>query len=218
MTIEVSTPRNVVVVTAPAYEPVSLATAKTYCRVDDDITSQDDIIRLLIGAARERAELLTGRAFIERDAQLRLDDLPSGNEPITLPWAPLQYVTYVRYKDINNAEQELSGSPDPIISDGGTGQPGRIAPLVGSNWPATNGAIGNVRIGFRCGYAPSGSPTDEAAYQAGLPGALKAWMAVRVSTFYEQREAIVVGDTVNQIPRDFVDGLLDGLRVDFGFA
>ena len=47
--------RNVIVLEAPAYEPVSRVRAKAWCRIDDDITDQDAVVDLLITAARERA-------------------------------------------------------------------------------------------------------------------------------------------------------------------
>lgn len=208
--------RNLRIVTAPVYEPVTLAQAKAFCRVDDDITDQDAVIRILIQAARERAEALTGRAFIQRDAELLMDGLPA-SEFIELPLAPLQYVSYVRYRDSSGAEQELAGSPDAWLQDTKS-TPGRVSPLYGASWPGTNCTVSNVRIGFRCGYAPVGSPDNEAAYQAGVPALLKMWMQVRVSTFYEQRESLVVGGILTQTPRDYVDGLLDGLVVNRGFA
>jgi len=209
-------PRSVRVVTGPLYEPVSRDLAKVWCRVDDDDTSQDAIVDLLLTAARERAEDITGRAFVERDLELLMDDLPD-DQIIVLPYPPVQSVSYVRYVDTGGAEQELSGSPTPWILDTGS-EPARLSPLQAASWPSTQGTISNVRIGFRCGHAPSGSPVDESAYQLNIAGRLKNWLAVRVSTFYEMRESIVVGGQVTEVPRDYVDGLLDGLIVHNRFA
>ncbi len=208
--------RNVRIVNAPAYEPVSRALAKTWCRVDSDITDQDTIIDLLIAAARERAEEITGRAFIQRDLELLMDELPCSSEPIEMPFAPLISVSYIRYLDGGGAQQELSGSPSMFNVDTGS-QPGRVTPLQGLSWPSTNGGPSNVRIGFRCGYPAVGSPEDEAGQQAGIPAKLKNWLALRISTFYEMRETIIVGGAVQEVPRDYVDGLLDGLTVRLGF-
>jgi len=210
-------PRSVRVVTAPAYEPITLVEAKLFCRIDTDDTAQDAVVTLLITAARERAEAITGRAFIQRDMELLMDDLPTDGSAIELAYSPIRSVSYIRYRDAAGIDNELSGSPDVWLLDS-SGTPGRIAPLAGASWPATNGTISNVRIGYRCGYAPVGSPDNEAAYQAGMPALLRTWMAVRVSSFYEQRESIVIGSTVAETPRDYVDGLLDGLKVIRGFA
>lgn len=203
------------VITAPPVEPVALDDAKTWCRVDG--TDQDAVITMLIQAARERAEEITGRAFVQRTLELRLDQFPdgAGNQIIELPYAPLIGVSSVIYLDSNGALQTLSGSPSNWIEDTGS-EPGRIQPLDAQSWPATQTAIGAVRIRYEAGYAPaSGSPTD---YRANIPALVKQWMQVRISTFYEQREALITGGTLNVPPRDYVDGLLDGLKINLGFA
>lgn len=203
----------------PAYEPVTLTDAKRWCNVDDDITADDNLVRMVVVAARMRAESLTGAAFIQRDAVLTMDDLPCDGCPITLPLAPLQYVSYLKYLDGSGVQQTLSGSPDAFLVDTSS-MPGRIAPLYGASWPSTNRTMANVRIGFRCGYAPGGSPdSDEAAYQYNVPAPIKIWMQQRVATYYQNREALdFQARNVAAMPRDFVDSLLDQYRVDFGSA
>lgn len=207
--------RSYRVVTAPLFEPVSLAEAKAWLKVEHD--DENALIELLIGAARERAESITGRMFVERTIEIAMDDLPDGDAPIELLCSPVQSVSYIRYLDSSGTAQEMSGSPDQWILDT-VCVPSRIAPLDGESWPDTNGGIANVRIGLICGYAPSGSPTDETAYQAALPRSFRLWMQTRLATFYEHREQIVVGGQVVDIPRDYVDGLLDGLIANRRFA
>lgn len=211
--------RRSVTFTQPTYEPVSLADAKRWCNVDDDITNEDSIVRMVVVAARMRAEFLTGAVFIQRDAVLSMDDLPCDGSAIAVPLAPLQSVSYIRYLDTSGAQQTLSGSPDAFLVDTSS-KPGRISPLYGASWPSTNRTIGNVRIGFRCGYAPGGSPdSDEAAYQYNVPAPIKVWMQQRVATYYQNREALdFQARNVAAMPRDFVDSLLDQYRVDFGSA
>lgn len=200
------------VITAPAAEPVSLDDAKLWCR--KDTSEEDAIISMIIAAARERAEHLTGYAFVQRQLELQLDTFPSGNL-IELPYPPLQSVDYIKYLDGDGTLQTLIGSPSQWIEDTAS-EPARVQTLEGGSWPATKTQIGAVRIGFTCGYAPGvGSPTD---YGYNVPKLVKQWMQVRISTFYEHRESIIVGQTVNQPPRDYVDGLLDGFKADLGFA
>lgn len=211
-------PRTTRIVTAPALEPVSLAQARAWCRIDADVTGEDWVLALLIAAARERAEQITGRALVERDVELVMDDLPDDDAPIELPFSPVQYVNYVRYTDVAGAAQELSGSPTPWILAGGDTAPARLTPLYGQPWPVTRATVGNVSIGYRAGYAPVGSPRDEAAYQYGMPKLIINWLAARIATFYENREQVIVGGQVQDMPRDFVDGLLDGLILNRRFA
>lgn len=206
----------VVVVTAPAVYPVSLEEARKWCRVDDDDTAHDVVLNLLIGAATERAEEITGRAFIERQLELRLDEFP-GHE-IELPFPPIRSVQYVRYLDSAQAWQTLTGSPSEWHENLGDDF-GIISPLNGSSWPGTYAASGAVRIGYTCGYAESGSPQgDDAAKRANVPALAKQWMSARIASFFENRESLIVGGAFQQPPRDFVDGLLDGLKVAKNFA
>ena len=76
--------------TPPAAEPVTLAEAKAWLRVD---TGDDDdaLITSLISAARARAEWHTGRAFVTQGWTLWLDCWPSG-ACAEIPLPPLQGV------------------------------------------------------------------------------------------------------------------------------
>jgi len=208
---------NVRVLTAPEIEPVSLEQARLWCKIDTDNTEDDPLLTILIQAARERAEELTGRAFVQRQLEAVYDRFPDSGKPIELPGAPLVSVEYVTYADTSGAWQTLSGSPDQWVLDT-TRAPGRIQPPVGEDWPsAESGHVGAVKIGFTCGYAYSGSPSNDAQRDA-LPATLKTWMQLRLASFYENRESLVVGQAFQQPPRDFVDGLLDGLIVRKRFA
>jgi uncharacterized phiE125 gp8 family phage protein len=60
-------------ITPPGVEPVTLDQARQHLRIDDDITSDDDLIEALISAAREHAEHITGRSFITRTLEAALD-------------------------------------------------------------------------------------------------------------------------------------------------
>lgn len=206
---------SVRVLEAPAAEPVTVAQVQEYCRIDADVlAAQSVIVPLLIQAARERAETITGRAFVQRRLEARYDAFPDGDEIIALPYPPLYSVEYVDYVDANGTLQRLSGSPSQWLEDTGSA-PGRIQPLFGTSWPATRDQAGAVRIGYTCGYAPgTGSPTD---YAANVPAAVKHWIFARISTWNERREHFDMAN-VRDLPRDYVDGLLDELRVRLDFA
>lgn len=193
------------VITAPAVEPVSLVQARRWCRVDDDDTSQDLVISMLITAAREYAETLTRRAFVERTLELTLKSFAG---EIELPRAPLIAVDSVKYYDIHGDLQTLSAATYEVDT---YGEPGTLRPISTASWPSVADVYNAVQIRYRAGYAEagaSGSPTD-LAYN--VPTALKVWMQARLATLYEHREQMIVGATVAPIPRNFADGLLDGL-------
>jgi uncharacterized phiE125 gp8 family phage protein len=199
----------------PTIEPVSLTEAKTWCRIDSDITDQDAIITLLIKAARERAEDITGRAFIPRTLTLILDAFPDSDQVIRLPNPPIIDVESITYIDGDGAEQVMSGSPTQWHLDTETA---RLSPLYGQYWPTAREQAGAVRIRYTCGYQVLGSPNGDTEQRAAIPAVVRLWMQARLSTLYENRENVVVGTIFSDMPRDFVDGLLDQLRVGEAFA
>lgn len=58
-------------IAGPGEEPVSLAEAKTWCRIDAD--DEDGLVNALIAAARLHVESLTGRALVTQTWRLTLD-------------------------------------------------------------------------------------------------------------------------------------------------
>jgi uncharacterized phiE125 gp8 family phage protein len=194
------------IITQPSVEPVSLQQAKQWCRIDDDITDQDAVITMLVQAMREYAEDLTGRAFVQRTMELTLPCFPSGGV-IEIPSPPLISVTHVKYYDLAGALQTV----DPSVYEVDTNrEPGLVRPAYLESWEPTRNVFNAVRVRYEAGYAPVGSPTD---YREMVPARLKVWMQARLSTLFEHREQLVTGTIVAPLPRDFADGLLDGLRI-----
>lgn len=192
------------VVTAPAAYPVTLTEAKDWARVDSIDTSQDTSLNMLIAAMTSYAEGITGRAFVQRTLEL---SLPAFKRTIELPWAPLIGVDSVSYTDTDEATQTVTSTEYEVDT---VSQPGLIRPLSTKFWPSIGTRFNPVKIQYRAGYLPTGSPTDltDNSY---LPGQLRLWIQARICTLYDNREQLIVGATVAQIPRDFVDGLLDPL-------
>lgn len=195
---------SVRVITPPAAEPVSLAEARLWCRVDDDDTTQDAMILMLIGAMRRYAEDITGRAFVRRTLQLRLRGFPE--DEIELPHPPLISVSSVEYTDGDGATQNLNGSPSEYREDVDS-VPGLVMPVYGGAWPATRGDLASVRITYDCGYVSVSA----------IPREVRIWMQARIATLYDNREHLVHNSQV-KVPHDFADGLLDYLRVRRMFA
>lgn len=199
----------VTVVTQPTFEPVLLADAKLWLRIETADTDQDDVITLLITAMREYAEELTGRAFAERVLELRMDGFPSDGGVIELPYPPLRSVSSISYVDSEGVLQTLDSSPTGWQEDN-IAEPGRVMPLsTATGWPDTlSGELGSVRIRYRAGYPSAGA----------IPKKVRTWMQMRLTTLFENREQVVTGTIVSDFPRAYVDGLLDGLRARKMFA
>jgi hypothetical protein len=135
-----------------------------------------------------------------------MDAFPDDDEAIELPFPPILTLDYIQYVDGDGTLQTLSGSPTVWTLDAGS-TPARVQPLYGESWPGVRDQMAAVRIGYTAGYA---NISD-------LPKALRIYLQARVSTFNEFREQLIQNG-VGEIPRDFCDGLLDGLRVNTGFV
>lgn len=195
------------VVTAPVYQPVSRTEARLWMQVDEDLTDQDTVIDMLIKAATARAELITGRAFVQRELQLIL---PCWPDRIELPHPPLVSVESITYIDTDGTQQTL----DTDIYDVHTWrEPGFVCRAYGQSWPAYRSAPDAIRVNYTAGYDPVGSPVGEPEHQAGQPSNLKLWMQAYLATLYEHREQIVTGTIVADLPKHFCDGLLDDLVI-----
>lgn len=188
----------------PTVEPVTLEEARLWCR--DPAVEDDAMLLLLIQEAREHAEEITGRAFAQRQLELRLDEFPASGAAIELPFPPLVSVQYLTYAT-DDGDVSLGGSPDAFLVDTGA-VPGRIQTLDGTAWPTSKAQIGAIRVGYTSGYANTNA----------IPKAVRIYMQARISTLFEQREQIAMGMNITPLPRDFAEGLLDGLRAKRMFA
>jgi uncharacterized phiE125 gp8 family phage protein len=115
------------VITAASQEPVTLADAKAFLRVDTD--ADDALISALVSAAREFAEHYAQVAFADTTYELALAAFPY--DAINLPNARSPVVVSVKYTDTAGAEQTLNSS-DYVLSD--YGMQAYIYPP--QSWPA----------------------------------------------------------------------------------
>ena len=93
--------RDVTTTVEPASEPITLAQAKNYLKVDFD--DDNDLITSLITSARIRLEKYAGVAMSARTLQV----VAYVDEFIELPYAPLNNITKVEYWD-NGSWVEMS--------------------------------------------------------------------------------------------------------------
>ncbi len=195
------------VVTAPAAYPCTLAEAKLWARTYTTDTSEDTLLTTLIAAMVNHAEkIVTGRAFVERTLEL---NLPRFEHCIKLPFAPLLGIDSISYTDTDEAAQIVSSADYEVDT---VSEPGKVRPISTASWPSIGTRFNPVRIQYRAGYRPAGSPIDltDNSY---LPAQLRIWMQARIVTLYDQRAQFIVGNISHEIPRDFCDGLLDSLII-----
>lgn len=183
-------------ITAAVSEPITLAELKLQCRVDT--TDEDQLLGLLIAAARAKAENYTGTALIAQTWDQTLDEFPEAEIELLKP--PVTSIVSVNYVDPNGATQVLS--PTLYTLDAAT-FPGWLLPAVDTSWPAVQGSANAVTIRCATGYANA----------AAIPGDMRAWLLMTAAYLYTQREVMVTGGKVAEIPSRFVDSLLDPYRV-----
>ena len=183
---------RVVDVTPPLVEPVTIADAKAFARIE--YPDDDGLIAGLISAAREYVETATARTIAPRVRRVFFQGfLTSGGyfnrfirsigpNPWWLPTAqgimqirqpPLQGLMNVQYVDPSSGNLLEIYSSQLIIS---TGTPGRVMPQYGAVWPLARPQIDAVQFTFVAGYGLTnplvqtyGGPQSQTIMIYGLP-------------------------------------------------
>jgi hypothetical protein len=164
--------------TRPAAEPITLAYAKNYLRLDPTFSADDEHITNLIQAAREHAERITCRALARRTFRMVLDSMPyytdtiqsqlayppsyyslprfsstlwNYSQMIKLPFCPVISVEQVRYIDNTGAAQQLHQDTDFVLDR--QSEPARIFPIPGSYWPSNYYVANSCIVDFTAGFS-----------------------------------------------------------------
>ena len=179
------------IITAPTLEPVTLAEAKAQCRVDS--SDEDALLAIYIASARESAEHITGRKFMQQTWEMQLDEFPC-NE-IKLPFKNVTTIDSVKYLDATGTLTTINQANYTLLND--TLEDWVIL-AYGQAWPVTYDSAQAVRIQFKAGT------TDVLQVPAGV----RQWILLAVGLFYKNRETANELEMFN-LPRNFADGLLD---------
>lgn len=184
---------NLSIITPPASEPVTLAEAKSFLRVDG--ADDDTLISNLITAARQLAERYTNRAFITQVWELVEDHAPDG--PLYTPKPPLVSVDAVKVTAENGTETTVPASSywvDKSI--------GRLVRANGYTWPTHRGFASFI-IRFTAGYGASGSA---------VPAPIRQALLMTIANLYENRTDVVTGTIATELPTNSKT-LLDPYRI-----
>lgn len=181
-----------ILIEEPAIEPLTLAEAKSFLRVEHD--ADDGLIASLMKAACCEVESATRRALITQGWRIALDGWPASGR-IVSPVSPLRAVTAacVRAADGEASDLELSAftldtvsSPGVIEFDRGlVSNPGQL--------------IAGIEIEITAGYGET---------SASVPEPLRQAMRLLIARYYEQRDRI----TADKLP-DTVAALIAPYRV-----
>jgi uncharacterized phiE125 gp8 family phage protein len=186
---------KLVLKTGPATTAISLAEAKAFLRVDSDYDDDDSYITSLIGVATNVVEQFTRRRLITQTYNIYYDEFP--------PYMDLQVgnvasVTHVKYYDTDNTLQTLDTSEYDVDI---RVKPGRIYQAEDGNFPDTYERANSVEVEFVVGSAASD-----------VEDAIKQAMYIVIGRYYENRQDVVMGTQVNELPL-MVEHLLTPYRL-----
>ena len=186
---------KLVLKTGPATTAISLAEAKAFLRVDSDYDDDDAYITSLIGVATNVVEQFTRRRLITQTYNIYYDEFP--------PFMDLQVgnvasVTHVKYYNTDNTLQTLDTSEYDVDI---RVKPGRIYQAEDGNFPDTYERANSVEVEFVVGSAASD-----------VEDAIKQAMYIVIGRYYENRQDVVMGTQVNELPL-MVEHLLTPYRL-----
>lgn len=185
--------------TAPAATPVTVAEVKDHLRVEHN--EDDALVTLYLAAAiahLDGDEGTLGRALITQTWDQTIDDFPHGDD-LALMLAGVQSVTSITYRDMDGATQTFPADGYMLRHRHGL----TWAHLKDDyTWPETDDEPGAVTVRFVAGYGDA----------AAVPAALKAAMLLHVAHMYENREPVVIGQSVAPLPMAY-DALVAPYRV-----
>jgi hypothetical protein len=184
--------RSLTLVTGPASEPVTLAEAKAWARIDDD--ADDSVVTHLITAARMAAEEYLRRSLLSQSYRLTIDltgdalgnflgdgvyDLPVtalyGGMPrvIELPKGPVQSITSVTTYDLSDTSSIFSSSNYHVDAPGE-----RLVLNYGTIWPSNLRPIAACDILYVTGYGTAATS---------VPAPIRQGILIHIASLYEQR-------------------------------
>ena len=160
----------------PALEPVSLAEAKTYLRVDHG--DEDSLISSMITAARRFAEDYTRSALIAQQWSLALDKAPAGRF-ITLPRGPVMSVVSIVTVDDNDISTPFDlGQVVLSLRDG------KVHLKDTASWPTSTRVTDGITITWQAGYGASASD---------VPAPIRQAILQLVAQMYQDRSVLPAG-------------------------
>ncbi len=170
-------------ITPPVAEVFTSAYVRDYLRVDSGIDT--DYIDALIVTARQIVESQIWRPLMPQTISMNFDK----SELNTLIWninkAPLIAVTGVTYYDSSNVLQTFAASNYEVDLNG---NPARFRlKTVPQCYDRFNALI----VTFTCGYANAAS----------VPTPIKQAMLMIIGHLYENRQDVITGTQVNDMPK-----------------
>ena len=189
-----------VLITAPTALAVSVDEIKAHCRITS--AEEDTYLETLITTAIEHIEQITGRKLVSQTWKLLLDEWP-GDAEITLPFGECSAVNSIKYTDREGVATTWPAENYVVDKDS---TPARVVIGYGLSWPSVELLhVNPIAVEFVSGYGVA----------AKVPAPLKHAIKFLVAHWHENRETVVIGQSVSALPIT-VDRLIWPFRL-FGF-
>ncbi|WP_108395761.1 head-tail connector protein [Devosia submarina] len=167
-----------------AQEPVSLAEAKAYLRLDDE--AEDGLVATLIGAARLHVEGITGRALLAQTWRMVLDQWPQ-NGQVKLPVTP-----FISVEQIIAYNNDGIGHTVPLAQF--AREPDRLVLPRQLNGVPVLRERHAIEIDYVAGFGTE--PED-------VPADLRQALLALVAYWFEHRDAVIVAGSGAVVPSGF---------------
>jgi uncharacterized phiE125 gp8 family phage protein len=158
-----------ILVSAPIGEPVALAAAKSWLKVDG--TDEDGVIQTLIVSARLAVEAATNRLLMAQQWRVVLDQWPASGA-LRLPLTPVRGVSRIRIFDASGGGVDVAPSFYTLI-----GNMDRAHLVLGAAPPSPVLSAGGIGIDLMVGYADSSA----------VPEALRLAMLRLIALWHSHR-------------------------------
>lgn len=172
-----------VLTSAPASEPISVAEAKAHLRVDGE--AEDSLIASLILTSRLHIETALGLALMSQGWRLLLDQWSDGRE-VELPLRPLQAVEEVRVLSADANATVVSASQ--YLVDVASAPPRLVRRAA---FPTPGLPARGIEIDLTVGF---GDDAED------VPAPIRQALLLLVAHWYEHRDPIEIGAADAGIP------------------
>lgn len=175
------------VVAEAVNQPVSVADCKLDLKIESDFTDDDDLISAYIDAAGKLCSEITGKKLISESIQASFQCVDE-NYNIRLPHTPVQAITEIQYYDGDNVSQTLDVTDFHLYNFENHSM---LVPKADVSWPGYYSRRDAINVTYTAGYGDNS--TD-------LPATIRKAIRLTVAHWYENRTAVLVGVTAQDLP------------------